>query len=106
MVRPNLDYASSTPTKHLDYKCDIRRLEGVHTAAARFCTSDYRHTSSVKTMLDSLGLEPLETRRKFGRLILLVMMYKIIHGLVDMNVLNNLQFSRETQTPNSHVFKF
>ena len=40
---------------------------------------------SVSIMLDSLVLEPLETRRKLSRL---CMMYKIIHGLVDLNMHN------------------
>ena len=63
----------------------IRRVEGLQRApaAARFCKSDYHHTSSVCIMLESLGLEPLETQRKLGRL---YMMYKIIHGLVDLNI--------------------
>ena len=84
--------------------CDIRRLEGVQRAAARFCKSDYRHTSSVSIMLDSLGLEPLETRT--GKLNRLCMMYKIIHGLVDLNIHNYLQFSKEKRTRNSHAYKF
>ena len=72
-------------------------------AAARFCKSDYRYTSSVSIVLDSLGLYPLETRWKLGRL---RMMYKIIHGLVDLNVHNYLQFSKETRTRNSRAYKF
>ena len=54
-------------------------------------------------MLDNLGLEPLETRRKLNRL---CMMNKIIHGLVDLNIHNYLQFSKETRTRNSHAYKF
>ena len=61
----------------------IRRVEGLQRAGARFCKSDYHYTSSVSIMLERLGLEPLETRRKLGRL---YMMYKIIHGLVDSNI--------------------
>ena len=89
-MRPKLEYATSVWDPH--YKCDIRRLEGVQRAAARFCKSDYRYTSSLRIMLDSLGLEPLETRGKLNRL---CMMYKIIHGLVDLNMHNYLQFSKE-----------
>ena len=33
-------------------------------------------------------------------------MYKIIYGLVDLNIHNNLQFSKETRTRNSHAYKF
>ena len=49
LVRPKLEYATSVWDPH--YKCDIRRLEGVQRAAARFCKSDYRYTSSVSIML-------------------------------------------------------
>ena len=34
------------------------------------------------------------------------MMSKIIHGLVDMNVHDYLQLSKETRTQNSHAYKF
>jgi len=57
-LRPKLEYATSAWDPH--YECDICRLEGVQRAAARFCKSDYRYTSSVSIMLDSLGLEPHE----------------------------------------------
>ena len=33
-------------------------------------------------------------------------MYKIIHGLVDLNIHNYLQFSKETRTRNSRAYKF
>ena len=78
-------------------------IEGVQRAAAIFCKSDYHYTFSVSIMLDSFGLETLETRRKLSRL---CKMYKIIHGLVDLNIYNYLQFSKETRTCNSHVYKF
>ena len=61
----------------------IRRVEGQQRASGRFCKSVYHYTSSVSIMLERLGLEPLETRRKLGRL---YMMYKIIHGLVYLNI--------------------
>ena len=36
------------------------------------------------------------------------MMYKIIHGLVDLNIhnINYLQLSKETRTQNSRAYKF
>ena len=33
-------------------------------------------------------------------------MYKIIHELVDLNIHNYLQFSKETRTRNSHAYEF
>ena len=35
-----------------------------------------------------------------------LMMYKIIHELVDLNIHNYLQFSKERRTRNSHAYKF
>ena len=101
LVRPKLEFTTSVWDPH--YKCDIRRIEDVQRAAARFCKSDYRYTSSISIMLDSLGLEPLETRRKVGRLSI---MYTIIHGFVDLNVHNYLQSSKKTRAQNSHAYKF
>ena len=78
-------------------------LEGVQRAAARFCKTDNHYTPSVSIMLYSLGLEPLETRRKLSGQ---CMMYKTIHGLVGLNIHNDLQFSEETRTRNSHAYTF
>ena len=78
LVRPKLEYAAVSWDPH--YKCDVGRMEQVQRSAARFCTGDYCYTSSVKAMLNSLDLEPLEKRRKASRLI---MMYKIIHNIAE-----------------------
>ena len=98
IVRRKLEFTTSVWDPH--YKCDILRIEGVQRAAARFCKSDYRYTSSIGIMVDSLGLEPLETRRKVGRLSI---MYTIIEGFVDLNMHNYLQSSKKTRTRNSHA---
>ena len=96
-LRPKLEYVTSDGNPH--YKCDICRLEGVQLAAARFCKTDNHYAPSVSIMLDSLGLEPLETPRKLSGQ---CMMYKTIHGLVGLNIHNYLQFSEETRTRDSH----
>ena len=72
-------------------------------AAARFCKTYNHYTPSVSIMLDSLGLEPIETRRKLSGQ---CMMYKTIHGHVGLNIHNYLQFSEETRTRNSHAYTF
>lgn len=74
-------------------------------AAARFCNSDYGYTSSVSSMLDTLGLEPLEKRRRIS---LLLIMYKMIHGFIDINGLNFSDFfelALDTRTRANHPFK-
>ena len=62
LVRPQLEYGSSVwdpPTKS-----NINKLEAVQHRAARFCHSDYRHTSSVTAMMEDLGWEQVQTRRQ------------------------------------------
>ena len=44
--------------------------------SARFVKKDYRNTSSVTTMMNDLGWETLQRRRKVNRL---TMMYKIVN---------------------------
>ena len=101
LVRPKLEFTTSVWDPH--YKCDICRLEGVQLAAARFCKTDNHYAPSVSIMLDSLSLEPLETRRKVGRLSI---MYTIIEGFVYLNMHNYLQSSKKSRTRNSHAYKF
>ena len=57
----------------------IKYLERVQRRAARWVMSDFQRTSSVTTMLNTLGWRNLAQRRADSRLVL---MYKIIHGLV------------------------
>jgi len=53
----------------------------VQRRAARFTTNRYRNTSSVTDMLNLLQWESLEDRRTKLQLVIL---YKIIHDLVDI----------------------
>ena len=77
LVRSKLEYASvvwdPSKMKHVDM------LEMVQRRAARFAVNDYRRTSSVTSMLESLGWPPLQLRRKEKRL---SMLFKILHGEV------------------------
>ncbi|MCG8035226.1 MAG: reverse transcriptase family protein, partial [Candidatus Thiodiazotropha taylori] len=80
LVRSNLDYCSTVWNPH--HKSLTSKLEMVQRRAARFVTSRYRNTSSVTDMLAELNWETLEIRRQKMQL---VMLYKIIHHLVDIN---------------------
>ena len=53
----------------------------VQRRAARYATNRYRNTSSVTDMLENLNWETLETRRTKSKF---TMMFKILHGLVDI----------------------
>ena len=76
-VRPLLEYASSIWDPHT--KKAVGKLEMVQRRAARFVLNRYRNTSSVSNMIDILGWQSLEERRRIQRLTLL---YKIRGGLV------------------------
>ena len=65
-VRPTLEYASVIWDPHLSKHKTL--LESVQRKAARWITSDYRRTSSVTTMLQTLQLQTLEDRRKTSSL--------------------------------------
>jgi hypothetical protein len=62
----------------------IQTLENVQRRAARFIINDYtsRTPGCVTSMLTSLEWQTLEQRRRISRL---VMMYKILHQLVDID---------------------
>ena len=77
LVRSKLEYASSAWSSHTikDSKC----IEAVQNAAARFCTRDYRRTSSVSAMVWNLGWDSLRTRCLLHDVTLF---YKIQHDFV------------------------
>ena len=80
LVRPILEYASPAWDPH--FKKDVQRIEAIQRRAARFCTGNFKQTSSVTSMLKELNWESLEERRKNSRLCL---MFQVIKGLVAVN---------------------
>jgi len=60
--RPNLDYATAVWDPYRQEQIDS--IEAVQRRAARFIKRDYKRTSSITEMLQSLDLELLEDRRK------------------------------------------
>ena len=62
MVRPILEYASSVWDPHTTI--NIQRLESVQRRAARFCLNDFSLYTSVTSMLSTLNLPSLQSRRK------------------------------------------
>ena len=79
MVRPIIEYCLTVWSPHT--KEYVSKVEMVQRHAARYVTNRYRNTSSVTSMLDHLDWESLEARRAKTQLI---MLFKIIHGLVDI----------------------
>ena len=61
MVRPKLEYAASVWVPRHAWKGAVEKIQN---RAARFVTNRWHNTNSVTDMKESLGWEPLETRRK------------------------------------------
>jgi hypothetical protein len=82
LVRPHLEYASSTWDPHLQKH--IQQIEMVQRRAARFIKSNYsRDPGTVTTLLEQLELPPLSTRRKIACITLL---HKAIHEKVAIPI--------------------
>ena len=69
LIRPILEYQ------------DVSKLEMVQHQYARYTSLDYGRTSSVTAILKTLGWEPPAECRAKARI---TMMYRIVHGLVDI----------------------
>ena len=69
LVRPKLEYSCSIwdPYTH----DNINKLEMVQRRAARYVQNNYHNTSSVTSMIDTLGWPTLAERRLKTRLIML-----------------------------------
>jgi hypothetical protein len=66
LVRSKLEYATDVTDPHT--KGSIKQIEMVQRRGLRFISADYRRSSSVREMRGSIGIDLLETRRKFNRL--------------------------------------
>ena len=77
LVRPNLEYASSAWSPHTNK--DSKRIEAVQNAAARFCTRNYRRTSSVSGMVSNLEWDSLRILDD------VTLFYKIQHDLLEFH---------------------
>ena len=99
LVRPKLEYASVAWDPFL--KKDISALERVRLS--RFCSQNYNRYASITDMIKDLRWAKLETRRWQSRLTL---MYKLTHGLIDIDSREYLIQHSESRTRGSHQFKF
>ena len=79
LVRSKLEYCSTVWSPYRQGQ--IHKVEMVQRRAARFVTQRYRNTSSVSDMLQELGWDSLEERRKQAQL---TMLYKIINEIIDI----------------------
>ena len=96
MVRSNLDYCATVWNPH--QKDQVMKIEMVQRRAARYTTNRYRNTSRVKSMLDELGWDTLEHRRKNLQL---TMSYKVVNNHVDIQCKEYLT-PQNSKTRSSH----
>ena len=94
LVRPLLEYGAAVWDPYLQK--DIHNIEMVQRRAARWVNSDYRHNSSVSSMLTNLQWPSLEHRRQCTRLKLF---YNIVH---QASVLKLPNYFSTTTYPTRH----
>ena len=95
LVRPILEYASAAWDPHSQN--NINTLERIQRQAARFCKNNYsREPGSVTKLLQELGWETLQARRKHKRITTL---YKMEHNIIDIPldqyIIHNTRCSRK-----------
>jgi hypothetical protein len=81
IVLPTLEYSATVWDPHI--KQQALNLEQVQRRAARWVTGRYQYKASVSDMLRELEWRQLAQRRVDSRL---CMMYKIVHGLVNIPI--------------------
>lgn len=101
LVRPHLEYCDTVWDPHTHN--NINKLEAIQNKAARWIRRDYRHTTSVTLLKQSIKLDPLATRRQIHRQ---QMLYKITNNLVDINKDTYLHSSNIRSTRGSHNLKY
>ena len=79
LIRPILEYSGVVWDPHNAQ--DVNKLEMVQHRYVRYTSRDYGQTNSVMAILKTLSWEPLAERRAKARI---TMMYRIVHGLVDI----------------------
>ena len=79
-IRPIIDYAAVI-CRSPHTQSDIHIVEMIQQKAARFVFNDFSRFSSVNNMLEHLKWDTLEQRRNQ---LTLLMLYKIIHQLVEV----------------------
>ena len=100
LVRPQMEYCGAVWDPY--EKGDTETLEKVQRRAARFVKGDYRQQSSVTQMIKDLGWQSLQERRAISRLSL---MYKIVHGLSEVQLSNLMRKTRTTRSASGKGFR-
>ena len=97
LVRPLVEYSSSVWSPNTDKY--ISKIEMVQLKAARWAHNNFYTQASVTEMLTQLGWRSLEQRRNGSRLCLF---YRIIYGLVAIDLPPYVEHPARTSRKNSH----
>lgn len=100
LVRPHLEYCS--PVWDPYTLQNSKSLESVQHRAARFCLHNYDWDTRGAGLVSALGWSTLEQRRTEARL---ANMYKITHGLLDINPQQYLT-PGNPNTRSNHPYKY
>jgi len=80
-IKPILNYAATVWTPHS--RCHFNRPEAIQNHAACFIVSNYSTANSITAIKNSLSMRSIETQHEHLHLI---MFYKILHGLSDLEI--------------------
>ena len=97
LVRPLIEYSSSVWSPNIDRYSG--KIEMVQRKAARWTLDNFQTQASVTEMLTQLGWRSLEQRRNDSRLCLF---YKVIHGLLTIDLPPYVEHPAQTSRKNSH----
>jgi len=97
-LRPVLEYASIVWSPYC--QSDIDKLEMVQRRSARFVMNRKDRYASVTNMMRLLGWPTLKSRRTNAKLI---MLYKIINNIVDVDLDGNLLMSASSHNTRCHL---
>ncbi len=100
LIHSVLEYAAVVWDPYL--KKDINHLESIQNRSARFVCNNYSWESSVSAMKNELEWLNLAERRREIRL---TMLFKIVRGLVEIEVDDYLT-KADSRTRSSHDFKY
>ena len=101
LVRPLVEYFSSVWSPNTDKY--IGKIEMVQRKAARWTLDNFHTQASVTELLTKFGWRSLEQRRNDSRLCLF---YKIIYGLVAIDLPPYVEHPARTSRRNSHPFVY
>ena len=96
LVRSFTEYSSCIWDQQL--KKDIDAVEAVQHRAARFVSGNYVRDSSVSEMMETLGWQSLQDRRREARLRL----FNVVHGLVAVPPEGHIEKSKTRTRVKTH----